>query len=405
VLVQPAKDQKSRDGKLLQTAQIEDGGEIDVLRGGFLHAANINTFSVCFNDGDKPGILRLGTELGENELVSMGKLHWGLGLSGVSVGNGVTGNQKPILCNAWEAPAQKKQMSTACGAVPDTGSTAIMAPKMHLLTLFENICNQWPRCVNFSQRLEGMAIELAMKGKDANAPPSANVQANYRLSTMLLQVGQTEEVAASSSASEPASDGQSPSGSLRASSFLTLLDNCDAWMKESNGTGLSELPDVNLQVKGEGGEPQTLSLAGFSYIYEVMEPDAARVRAPLRDIFPTEILNRTVDQNRKVCSPAFGAIEMTGHSSGPLWILGQPIFMQYQVGFSRGEPLKMSFTQIKSCTACSGENAVAKPATSPSLLQISEEIGEPAVSKQRSPRMIRGPLRFPSFDQERLEFF
>ena len=63
-----------------------------------------------------------------------------------------------------------------------------------------------------------------------------------------------------------------PASTLKASSLLSLLDDCASWMNEGNATGLSEMPDIRLQLKGDGNEPQTISLPGWSYVYEVMEP-------------------------------------------------------------------------------------------------------------------------------------
>jgi hypothetical protein len=365
----------------------------DSFAGGFLEAANIDTFSVCFRNGDKPGILRLGTQLGSNEMVSMGQRHWGLGLSGISIGDA---HEQPILCNAWQAQGQRP--GSACSAVPDTGATAITAPRSHLSKLFESICNQWPRCVRYSQRIEGLALQMAAKGFDQHkfAAESNNISgATMQPPLILLEVSDASKLQADTNPIPNPSDTGPSSSMLKSSALLSLLDDCASWMNETNGAGLSEMPNINLQLKGDGNEPQTISLSGWSYVYEVMEPDAAQVRSPMRELFPSTLLHRSVREDRRVCTPAFGELETVSRASGPLWILGQPIFMQYQVGFSRSQPLKMSFTPIKSCIACSSESEVA-----PSLLQVQEEKGNMNIL-----RRMQGPLRLTSIDPRGLSEF
>merc|ERR1719387_3256750 len=95
-------------------------------RKGFLESAGIGHFSLCFNDAEKPdagGVLRLGTEPMPNALPSAGKAHWALGFEGISVGDAAA---DVVFCSPSNMPAGQE---TPCGAIPDSGSTAFMAPK------------------------------------------------------------------------------------------------------------------------------------------------------------------------------------------------------------------------------------------------------------------------------------
>merc|ERR1719223_240853 len=104
----------------------------------FLPEAGVSRFSICFNDGPS-GALRLGTPKPLKRLGSVGEMHWGLGLSGISIG---VEKARVKLCSPDD---MQSGQSTPCGAIPDSGTTAIMAPEQSLETLFESICEAWDR--------------------------------------------------------------------------------------------------------------------------------------------------------------------------------------------------------------------------------------------------------------------
>merc|ERR1740117_2510036 len=84
-------------------------------------------------------------------------MHWGLDFQRVSVGKELT----PVtFCN----PNDKKPgAQTACGAIPDSGTTVIMAPKKHLTALFNQICQEWPRCKKAAAKAKGLKPGMEFK--------------------------------------------------------------------------------------------------------------------------------------------------------------------------------------------------------------------------------------------------
>merc|ERR1719215_1074585 len=78
---------------------------------GFLQEAGVPRFSMCFNYNED-GVLRLGGPEPKLTLGSVGKSHWGLDFRG-------------FCSEASKKPGQE----TACGVIPDSGSTLMMGPK------------------------------------------------------------------------------------------------------------------------------------------------------------------------------------------------------------------------------------------------------------------------------------
>jgi len=106
---------------------------------GFLDAAKVPRFSMCFNEGGQDGVLRLGSRVKmEKPLGSIGQAHWGLDFRGVSVGD-----KKVDICGDH---TMKEGQKTPCGALVDSGTTLIMAPAAHLAALFGQLCDAWSQC-------------------------------------------------------------------------------------------------------------------------------------------------------------------------------------------------------------------------------------------------------------------
>lgn len=123
---------------------------------GFLEQAQIPRFSICFNYGED-GVLRLGgaASTASVALGSVGSMHWGVGLEGITVGEQSSGAEVAV-CGP---DAMKEGQSTPCGAIIDSGTTMITAPAPQLTALYEHLCGAWPRCQESKQ---GNATEALM---------------------------------------------------------------------------------------------------------------------------------------------------------------------------------------------------------------------------------------------------
>merc|ERR1719341_247418 len=115
---------------------------------GFLRTAGVGRFSMCFNDG-QDGVLTLGGPDPGEEFASVGKVHWGLDFQGVTIGSlaGHATEAPPIRSQFCHPSTKEEGQTTACGFIPDSGTTLIMAPAAHLEALYGLLCDQWPRCV------------------------------------------------------------------------------------------------------------------------------------------------------------------------------------------------------------------------------------------------------------------
>jgi hypothetical protein len=528
----PSQDDSGQGTAPRQNEAAHPENEFKHLKGGFLQAVGVHTFSVCFNDGNAPGVLRLGTQATQtaNTMTSMGKVHWGLGLMGISVGNqtiagnatvasGTVSGGLPqigniILCdpNAPSPPSPQQQQqqqqsnhqsiipgvedmpsagtegaqsqlptrivrvgaarpgmripssestaqepsfplsgpsdqipilgagpdqipilgaglletpnvgttATPCGAIPDTGSTAIMAPKAQLLKLFEGICNAWQRCADFSKHLSSLAEQSAKISSEWATVTDMPIDAlTPSLSALLLRV-EEEQLHGGFVGRSPTDSFESPLPSaaarqesskggdqlaekstthaagglsrevlsvLGATSFISLLDKCAEWMgtEKGAGKGLDELPQINFLLKGENAEPKSFPLSGFAYINEVMAPEVQKVRTNLHGVLPIAVLNRS-GQLKKVCTPAFGGMDMETHENGHLWILGQPLFYQYHVNFDR-VARTIALNPQATCGSCTQSSASSSSGSSSSFAE------QARVEQWRAPRLIRGSPR------------
>lgn len=164
-------------------------------------AANLSRYSLCFNGEGRPGKFAVNLPQLPNPLPNIGVEHWGLDLQGMSVGNA----SAPVL---FCSPSSKSaDMQTACGAIPDSGTTLFMGPRDQILQLYDAICDEWPRC---------------------------------------------REAAA-----------EKP-GVLRHMVFHELLHQCGSWLTED--LGIAEIPPINLHVAGH-----TYQLSPGSFIFETTQ--------------------------------------------------------------------------------------------------------------------------------------
>lgn len=269
---------------------------------GFDYASKVARFSMCFNDMGADGALHLQVRKSDNALLSVGEQHWGLDFRGISVGSGTDAvhNEGGLLESPGGSdvkfctPAEKeKGQKTACGAIPDSGTTLFMAPMDHITKLFGEICDKWKRC---------------------------NTAVNEGLQNEKLMI------------------------------FKMLLHECSSWVGKNGkkNTTLNELPDLHFHLAGKDGKTQTISLTGDDYIIETMEDEVEMVT---RNVFgmPLKIPHKT-GKMKRVCTPAFSSMEMHTKENGHVWILGAPMFYKYTVTYDNNvKKPSIGFDKHKHC--------------------------------------------------------
>lgn len=302
---------------------------------GFMELSGTQTFSVCFNDGAN-GVLRMDPPEPSTWLSSVGKSHWGLDFRGVTV-HGETLDAKVEICNQM-LPGQK----TPCGAIPDSGTTVIMAPATQIKLLFEAICKVWPRC---HKEATGMK--------------------------------------------EPHKVMQS------------LLFQCQEWLDiggsavgNNAGQALNdELPSLQLHIADANGQPMVLTLDPVDWIMETVQDQMHFIADHLTDVFPANLVDSANKQKytqQKACAPAFGVMDFDTKLNGPVWILGTPIFYKYQVGYNMVSPIPgISFVDDE-CGSCKKETVL-----------VSQGNVSSARTPRRAIRQMSGPLRVSNFDKRK----
>eukprot|EP00930_Biecheleria_cincta_P038656 TRINITY_DN26558_c0_g1_i1.p1 TRINITY_DN26558_c0_g1~~TRINITY_DN26558_c0_g1_i1.p1 ORF type:complete len:578 (+),score=104.78 TRINITY_DN26558_c0_g1_i1:73-1806(+) len=325
---------------------------------GFMQAAGIERFSMCFNDG-KPGVLGLNGPARGLPLQSVGTMHWGLDFRGISIGDST---QAVAFCTAAE---KKPGMETACGIIPDSGTTLIMGPAKQIASLYTDLCTRWPRCAKMHDALTAeyehlqRRNELALKVAVLKA---AKVRFYQRVRA-LLQAGDSEaaataeafrdkdtEFASAEESDQTAADDsrtELPRQVTPAATLLLLLKNCHYWLV--NGTDLSEMPSLFFHVAGTAGGLDTLEMKPNTWVLEMSSRIVEKHTKKLLGYLPVEIVSVSKEH---VCSPAFGHMEYPTTLNGPVWIMGTPLFYQYQVHYDRGpDPPTMNFVR-EPCGAC-----------------------------------------------------
>jgi len=349
---------KSSKAVAKQQAKATNSSSEGLVVKGFLEEAGITRFSMCFNDGAN-GVLRLGQQKAKHVVshASIGQVHWGLDFRGISVGK----YDAPVkFCKASE---MGKGQKTPCGAIPDSGTTAFMAPKEHLISLYESLCDGWNRC----KRNHTAMVKAAHDAKAAAM--SAFKSDPFHI--------------------EPAS---------KAVIFQQLILDCNDWLSE--GEGLDELPPIHFHIGGANGTKQTLNLFGWSYIIETQEKDFKYIYKKIPGIGKLPTGRNFTGQSKKVCSPAFSTMDYSTEQNGPVWILGTPIFYEYQVGYDlESKPPSISFS-TSSCGSC----GKAQPKAMKSKTSLMSQSTSAHQTRMRShasvhqPRIVNGPFRVPNLD-------
>jgi hypothetical protein len=254
----------------------------------FFDASEARRYTLCFNEYPDAGTLRVGMSHLPHPMTNIGTVHWGLDLHGFSVGD----TTQPIL---FCSPAQKAAgQTTACGAIPDSGTTLMMGPKDHIRKLYAALCDQWPRCQNHAQQVR--------KGKDE--------------------------------------------------AFHDLLAECENWLTEDQG--VNEVPSVFIHLAGSEGKAQAVELSAWAYIVETNQEVYKVVTTKLFGAVPVQAAVDT-GKKKKICTASFGPQEYNTAQNGPVWIMGAPMFYASTVGYDIGNNggAKMAFIE-GACTPCSG---------------------------------------------------
>jgi hypothetical protein len=236
-------------------------------------ATEVTSYSLCFNEWPRPGALRTSSEPLKNPMGNIGQVHWGLALDGMSVGK-VT--NKVVICDPATKPSSQQ---SACGAIPDSGTTLLMGPSDQIHSLYAALCDEWPRCAK------------------------------------TLQKGMSE--------------------GAKSKAFHDLLAKCESWM--TKGDGVSEVPSVYVHLSGKEGNKQSIELSAWSYVVETTEDISDMVSTRL---FGQLVKQKTskdkaeAGKNKKVCTASFGPQDYNTPTNGPVWILGAPTFYASKVGYS-----------------------------------------------------------------------
>lgn len=278
-------------------------GAKDDIVDGFLKFGNVQAFSICFNQ-DKDGSLLIGQAVVDNmadatRLDQKGKSHWLLDFQGASIGENVVSAVSLGVCdpadpaNRHPRPGQK----TGCAMIPDTGTTNILLPTDHYNKLMSAMCDSWERCNRRSKK----------QGADSSA---------------------------------------------KVYLFTELLQNCGNWMGKD---GIDELPSLHLKLGDASGKKATLTLSPWTWITmsEVKQTKNEQVDIPGygKTSIPVE-----TGKMVKACIPSFSAADFSPDEAGSLWVVGLPLFYEYNVGFDlTTNPYSVAFSEAP-CATCEGSH-------------------------------------------------
>lgn len=252
----------------------------------------------------------------------------------------------------------KAGQTTPCAAIPDSGTTVMMAPQHHITSMFADLCTQWPRCMGKAELMQ-KDLEKKMKTKG-----KGNI-----IAKLMKKLKMKEDITKSTK--------------WLAVIFQKLLLTCNDFVNTTHGLD-QELPPLNFHLAGSNGKKQSLKLKGVDYVYETMEEDIHHVKKNLYGIFPVDV--PVSKGKKKVCTPAFAKSSYDTKLNGPVWVLGLPLFYKFQVGYELNtKPPAMSFTE-EPCGSCGAD----------SLVQEAPAFVEGAASVIRRPRLVRGASRFPT---------
>jgi len=302
---------------------------------GFMEQAGMNRFSICFNRRTD-GVLRLDPPPAPVIMPTLALQHWSVALNGVSIGDS---KRKVTICSQ----AQKNPLlQTPCAAVPDSGTTLILAPPLHIKSLAEDLCDAWPRCRQNHSALEKAAVAArkAAEQKYGFNPFRIPVPSKLRVMEVLLR-------------------------------------HCSSWLDEGSGGLAAELPELRFNVAGRGDVSNAeLKLPPRAYVFQRnVKEKVASLAEQLEETekgtddaafgasmsFGGKDASDVGDEHadgaaqQKQCLLAFGAANYLTAKNGPVWILGSPFFYEFDVGFDlTSKPPAMSFRQLNDNAPCGG---------------------------------------------------
>jgi len=337
---------------------------------GFLEKAKVDQFSMCFKHMSD-GVLGLNMPPQQKAMGSVGALHWGLDFQGVSVG---TANHKVLFCS----PESKKLgQETACGAIPDSGTTLMMGPEKQILSLYEDMCSRWERC---KKTHEGLVQELKALEKKAGRDMAQDNLIDQGM--FLLQNGQDPSDVAGwgdtlknlqdildgakgrghKPAHAQAYDGDSAAGLTSnkispADTFQLLLENCEQWLVK--GTSLKdEMPSLFFHLAGaKDNATQVFEMHPETYVLQSTAEVVHKEIKKLMGILPVQILEK---KKQFVCMPAFGKMNYPTQLNGDVWILGTPLFFQFNVHYDRAAKPPTMALVTEDCGQCEDGQLVNK---------------------------------------------
>ncbi|CAJ1416566.1 unnamed protein product [Effrenium voratum] len=305
---------------------------------GFFEAARVQRFSMCFNRMED-GVLGVHTPQQPTMLKSVGKVHWGLDFRGITVGKNLA--IKAAFCDASQKPAG---METVCGLIPDSGTTLITGPTSMLITLFEEICQNWPRCRAAHEELKKEVKEMPemrLEGLSLLGRPKSEAAPDeiIRIMNKIRDIMEKADKASAAYPTGPPRE-QVSSGPMMSDTLQLLLESCASWIE---GVDLNdEMPKLTFHVAGANGVETDLVLPPRTYVLSEQSVDG-----------------------RKVCIPAFSPNEMKTTLNGDVWIMGTPLFYEYTAHYDRGlgnQEASMAFTPNadEACGQCKDDVIVKK---------------------------------------------
>jgi len=338
---------------------------------GFFDNAHVQRFSMCFNH-QADGVLGVNTPKQLNRMSSVGKLHWGLDFQGVSIGN------KKMKVGFCDPSTKKPGMETACGIIPDSGTTLIAGSEKHVGELFEAVCESWERCLTMHHELlkELKMMEhagITISGGSESSPFGLIHEDPEFLSTLVkrrFEEGSSKPLHQGSgvvkmefSKQIPGDQSVPKSGQKGfelppALTLQLLLEHCSGWIKEVDLN--KEMPELNFHVAGANGKTKELVITPRNYVLA----KAMDVEVPsVSNVYGIPLKTKKI-QNQKVCMMAFSPTEFTTELNGDVWIMGTPLFYEYSAHYDRGDGIEkevtMGFTHRsqEDCGRCQGHKIV-----------------------------------------------
>jgi len=266
-------------------------------------------------------------------------MHWGVDFQGLSVGDA---QAKVLFCD----PSEKEEhQETACGLIPDSGTTLMMGPQAHVDKLYKSLCENWERCKEAHDELN---VELKKMNKQAllqSGSLTPGDASQEDLDDLMKQISDALRGVGSGGSGGYGMGGYgfgygsgyggAPSSGTQhvsmSETFQLLLENCGKWMHKNISLD-DEMPAVTFHIAGANGKKQDLPMKPVSYIFETVQKVAHKQIKNLLGIFPVE---QVVEKKEKVCMPAFGAQDFKTEKNGDVWIMGTPLFYEYGIHYDR----------------------------------------------------------------------